>query len=162
MPGRTDGSGGGLATSRALTLGLDGRADDGEADATGGGGKRFGEGVILDFGDATTIPADQELRRLVTRMRVRLALHLDAADEGGQAFEAVHQPLLLQEIQCAVDGGWSAAATAGAQAVQQVIGAERTFGVEDEAQHIAPQIGQSGPTPFPQRGRPVQQVCRSG
>ena len=47
----------------------------------------------------------------------------DAADERRQPLQLVHKPLLLQEIERAIDSGRSRAGSRGAQLVEQIVGA---------------------------------------
>ena len=76
--------------------------------------------------------ADEEGDPLARAVAVR------AGDEGVEHFEAMDQPMLLQEIQRAVDGDRrGAAAGFGPQFLDEVIGTERVPMLQQRAQHIA-------------------------
>jgi hypothetical protein len=83
-----------FAAGGAETFGLDGGAADCEADTLRRCRQCLGKGVVLEFGDAATVSADQELGRVV----VRVAVFLDAADECGETFNTVYKTLFLQKF----------------------------------------------------------------
>ena len=83
------------------------------------------------------VPADQELRRVVG---IAMA---HAADIGGKTLEFVDQPMFQQEFERPVYGRRGRAMAGLAQPIQQVIGAGRSFGLEDQPQDFPPQIGQA-------------------
>ena len=62
--------------------------------------------------------------------------------KGVQFFDAVNQPLRLQEIQRAVDGRGHGVALCLFQFVEQLVGGERPVGFQHQAQHRAAQFRQ--------------------
>ncbi len=144
----------GRATAhRAEAFGLDRGAADGEADLFRRIGERVGEVVIFQFRHASAGAADQELGGVA----VPVAMRLDAADEGGEAFEAVDQAVFPEEFEGAVDGGGCCGAAAFAQALQQVIGAGGVGGFQDQPEHLAAQAGEADIARLAHRRRAVQQ-----
>ena len=70
------------------------------------------------------------------------------ADKGVERRDAVHQPMLLKEIQCAVNGGRRSVMTIGRQFRQHVVGAQRLVGLPDQFQNSFPDGRQSGILPL--------------
>ena len=60
-----------------------------------------------------------------------------AGDEGVAAFDAMHQPLLAQEIERAIDGDRRRPRALLGQPVDQLIGAERRMAGQQRFQHPA-------------------------
>ena len=120
-----------------MAFGLDRRLADGEAQPFGRIVQCVGELVVFQFSDPAAGAADQELRGVV------VVLIRDTADEGGQAFQFVDQALFLQEFQGAIYRGWGSAVAGAAQLVQQVVGSGWCLAVQDQAEHLAAQIGQA-------------------
>jgi len=141
--------------SSAGAFGFDGRASDGEADVFGGVDEGVGEVVVFEFGDFAAGAADQELGGVT----VAVAVFFDAADEGGEALEAVDEALFAEEIEGAVDGGGGGGAAAFTEAFEEVVGAGGAVAFEDEAEDLAAQAGEAGAALFAQGLGAVEQ-CR--
>src|SRR5262245_48257066 len=81
--------------------------------ALDGIGNRSGSG----FTDRATLFADQKHDGIRTLMTVH------TSDEGVSAFDAVHDSLLAQEIERAIDGDWRRPRASHSQTIDQLIGA---------------------------------------
>ena len=79
----------------------------------------LGDGGACRLAHRAAFLADQEHHRIAA------AVLLHAGDEGVAAFDAVHEPLLAQKIERAIDGDRRRPRAAHRQPVDQLIGAER-------------------------------------
>ena len=111
--------------------------------------------MVFEFGDFAAGAADQELGGVT----VAVAVFFDAADEGGEALEAVDEALFAEEIEGAVDGGGGGGAAAFTEAFEEVVGAGGAVAFEDEAEDLAAQAGEAGAALFAQGLGAVEQ-CR--
>jgi hypothetical protein len=110
--------------------------------------------VVVHFRYPTASAADQKLGRV----RVRLAL--DATDKRGQPLDAVHEALLLQEFERAIHGGRGRRSAMGAQAVEQLVRADRPLRIEDQSEDLPPQVRQPRPALMAELRRSRQQLRR--
>lgn len=145
-----------MSACGALALGFDGGFAEGEAEAPGGVFESMGKFVVLEFGDLAAGAADEELRGVV------VVLIGDAPDEGGQTFELVDEALFLEEFERAVDGGRGGAVAGAAKLVEQVVGAGRCVAVEDQAENLAAEVGQTDASAIADQAGAGQQCFGSG
>jgi hypothetical protein len=66
-----------------------------------------------------------------------------AGDEGVAALDAVHEPVLTQELERPVGGDRGRARPLGREPVDDLIGAERLVAGEQRGQHLAADGGQA-------------------
>jgi len=106
-------------------------------------------GVVIQFGGQTANPANQEL---ATVGRVRVG----AADIGIEAFDAMNQTLLAQEIQGAVHGRRRRTQPLSFERGQNIVCPERSVATPYQFQHPAPQGRQAHPIIGTHRSRTVE------
>lgn len=141
-------------TLGTAALGFHRGALDGEAGALGGAGKGVADGVVVDLRHLAAAAADQELGGV--------GVLVETTDEGGQALHAVDDALGEQEVEGAVYGRRRGAAAVGAKAVEQLVGADRGLGLQDQAEDEAAQVRQAGVATPAQRGGAVELRLHGG
>jgi hypothetical protein len=98
--------------------------------------ERLVDTAILQFLDLATIPADEELA-------VVGGLRVGAADEGVKGLKTMHQPLLQQEIEGAIDGRRFRGRQLLAQHIEHLVGTHRSGLLAKDLQNLAALAGQA-------------------
>lgn len=127
-----------------------------EAKAPGSGGDGGRDRLVAHLRRRTAAAADQELMRVGMGMGMAVARLLRTADKGVQPLDLMDKPLFHQKIQRPIHGRRRRAAPFPAQPVQQRIGADRLHRIENQSQHLSPQLRQLGPTGRAGRRGPIQ------
>ena len=135
---RNDGGGSGVAggAGGAGAFDFDGGVGGFEAGGVGDVAEGFGDALVLDLVDAAAVAADQELDGVV------VADAFLAGDEGVEAFDAVDEAVLEEEVERAVDGGGHGVVADGLEAVEHGVGADGALALEHDAEHVAADVGQ--------------------
>ena len=108
-----------------------------KACGAGGGFQCRGDLGGGGLADSAAALADQEHNELLAGVSVH------ACDEGVAALDPVHQPVLTQEIERAVNGGRRQPRTLGRDAVHDLVGAERLMAAKESGQYMAAKTGEA-------------------
>lgn len=114
---------------------LDGLAVRLEPAGAGGSGEGGIDVRIVKLDHGPALPADEVLP-------VMAGARIDASEKSVEGFEAVDQAHAQEEFQAAIDRRRSRGMTFLAQGFQQVVGADRRVGAQDQLQHPPAERGQ--------------------
>jgi hypothetical protein len=134
-----------FAAVRANAGDLDHRRLRREARCACGGAQLLGHRGGRRLADHAAALADQE------HHEVAAGVIVDAGDEGVAALDAVHEAVVAQEVERAVDGDRRRARAGRGGAVHDLVGAERLVALEQDLQHLAAQRRQPLRAPGAQR-----------
>lgn len=96
----------------------------------------MGDAGAVQLRDGVALAADEELGGVVYRF-------VKAGNEGVEAGEAMHQPLLHEEVQRPVDGDGGLALLRPIQAFQNFVGSEGDVTGSHDFQHLSPLLSQA-------------------
>ena len=145
---------------RTAPLGLNRRPRHRKPNLLRGMQQRMRQCGILDLGRLPTAPADQKLRRMV--MPIRMFMRINTSNKRAQPLNPMHEPLRQQKLQRPINRRRRRSPTMPPQPLQQIISPSRRLGIQHQAKHQPPQLGQPRPAPLAQRSGVDQLGDRGG